>query len=76
MPSSSILCYPGITALWIPPWLETFINESTNVIVPHITRNVEEKGEISGGEEIYEIVYGGGISDFSVEDRSVEVNHE
>ena len=48
----------------------------TNVFVLHITRNVEETGEISGGDKIYEIVYRGGISDFSVEDRSVEVNHE
>ncbi|MCJ2512628.1 MAG: hypothetical protein LN409_04680, partial [Candidatus Thermoplasmatota archaeon] len=64
------------TVLWIPPRFETFMYRSTNVIVPHITRNVEEKGEISGGDKIYEIVYQGGISDFSVEDRSVEVNHE
>ena len=61
---------------WIPPWLETFMYKPTNVFVPHITRNVEEKGEISGGDKIYEIVYQGGTSDFSVEDRSVEVNHE
>ena len=62
--------------MWIPPWFETFMYKPTNVFVPHITRNVEEKGEISGGEKIYEIVYQGGTSDFSVEDRSVEVNHE
>ena len=49
---------------------------STNVFVPHITRNVEEKGEISGGDKIYEIVYQGGTSDYSVEDKSVEVKLE
>ena len=50
--------------------------DATNLFLLHITRNVEETGEISGGDKIYEIVYGGGISDFSVEDRSVEVKLE
>ena len=48
----------------------------TNVILLHITRNVEETGEISGGDKIYEIVYQGGTSDYSVEDKSVEVKLE
>lgn len=50
--------------------------DPTNPSVLHTIVLAEEKGEKGGSEGMSTIVNQGGISDFSVEARSEEVNHE